>query len=225
MKSQVHLLTDKERERIKQMRDDGYTHKTIAHRVDVEVSVVKKLCIATPIKCGSRTDTEINADTELRVCTRCKTAKPLTAFRNHFSWSLKQCSDCRMHKTAYRKALTPRKPGETTTERQLRQSSANHYLEIREHGLITKYGLTLEDIQAMLVASEYKCAICRRSISLTQTTLEHKSRADVACVDHCHTTGRVRGLLCGRCNLGIGCFLESKEALRNAIKYLKKHNK
>jgi len=40
------------------------------------------------------------------------------------------------------------------------------------------------------------------------------------CIDHCHKTGDVRGVLCNNCNLGIGLFKDNVERLRKAIKYL-----
>lgn len=60
-----------------------------------------------------------------------------------------------------------------------------------------------------------KCAICG------MTTEENGK--DFA-VDHCHTTGNVRELLCNACNTGIGAFKDKPELLTKAIQYLEKHN-
>jgi hypothetical protein len=69
-----------------------------------------------------------------------------------------------------------------------------------------QYGISPRDLRAMLAGTD-KCQICG-----TQC-------ADLV-VDHCHATQRVRGLLCGQCNIGIGMFAEDPARLRAAIEYL-----
>jgi hypothetical protein len=58
-----------------------------------------------------------------------------------------------------------------------------------------------------------KCAICGCKQE------ENKKRF---CIDHCHSSHHIRGLLCNRCNTGIGMFLDNPEFLLSAIKYLKR---
>lgn len=65
----------------------------------------------------------------------------------------------------------------------------------------------------MLKQQNYSCAICKK----------HKKNFNInLSVDHCHKTGKIRGLLCSKCNTGIGFFNESKTNFINAIKYLNK---
>jgi hypothetical protein len=71
------------------------------------------------------------------------------------------------------------------------------------------YGLTREQWKAALAGQGGKCAICQRADNRTLSA------------DHDHATGEVRGLLCRRCNLGLGCFQDSPSALCAALKYLK----
>lgn len=74
------------------------------------------------------------------------------------------------------------------------------------------YGLALADYDAMLVAQNNLCAICRVDKPGGNSTHWH--------VDHNHVTGQVRGLLCGRCNLGLGYFRDDTGRLASAITYL-----
>lgn len=57
-----------------------------------------------------------------------------------------------------------------------------------------------------------KCALCDEQMS-----------AETACLDHDHTTGVLRGVLCRRCNVGLGFFKDSEELLMQAIDYLRKY--
>lgn len=75
---------------------------------------------------------------------------------------------------------------------------------------IKQYGLTPENYQQMLDKQEGKCAICKEKCSTGQRLS----------VDHCHTTGRVRGLLCRNCNRAIGLLKENREAILRAAEYL-----
>lgn len=72
------------------------------------------------------------------------------------------------------------------------------------------YGLTRELFHEMLTLQCSQCCICL--CSLTETT---------AHIDHCHRTNRVRGLLCGPCNRGIGIFKDDVSRIESAIKYLR----
>lgn len=73
------------------------------------------------------------------------------------------------------------------------------------------YGISAEKYQEMLTNQKTKCAICERH------QLQFRRRLSV---DHCHETGKVRGLLCDNCNHGIGLFYEKIDRLKKAIKYL-----
>ncbi|MER5933110.1 endonuclease VII domain-containing protein [Streptomyces sp. NPDC002054] len=76
----------------------------------------------------------------------------------------------------------------------------------REGHLKRKYGITEAERDAMVRAQGGLCIICLR--------------APAAHVDHCHKTGRVRGVLCLNCNTGLGLLKESPDRIRRAIQYL-----
>lgn len=73
-----------------------------------------------------------------------------------------------------------------------------------------RYGLEPEQLAELLEAQEGLCAICRQS----EVARKHLS------VDHDHFTGKVRGLLCNRCNTSIGKFEDDPNLLRKAAEYL-----
>lgn len=86
----------------------------------------------------------------------------------------------------------------------------------RKHHLKHEFGLTLEAYDAMLAAQGGVCAICCKPES-------HRSTKNLA-VDHCHATGKIRGLLCYRCNTLIGYAKDSASTLRAAVIYLENRN-
>ena len=81
----------------------------------------------------------------------------------------------------------------------------------RSH-LKSRYGITLEEYEAMLTEQGGVCAIC----GLPEND-RYKRRLSV---DHDHETGAIRGLLCHMCNTGLGKFTDSSELLTSAANYL-----
>src|ERR1700748_548440 len=75
------------------------------------------------------------------------------------------------------------------------------------------YGLTLAEYNKVLVFQDNRCAICKRDRK------EFKNRF---AIDHCHTTGLLRGLLCWGCNKALGVFRDSLARLKEAAMYLEK---
>jgi hypothetical protein len=83
----------------------------------------------------------------------------------------------------------------------------------RRAELQQKYSVELERYEEMWTAQEGACRICSGG-------LLSRSKDSFASVDHCHQTGRVRGLLCHRCNLAIGQFGDDPALLLRAAEYL-----
>ena len=84
----------------------------------------------------------------------------------------------------------------------------------RSYWLKTQYGMSLETYSEMLKEQDHSCAICK--------TNEAEVFKQVLYVDHCHNTGKIRGLLCMQCNAGLGKFKDSLNMLEAAKDYLKK---
>lgn len=75
-----------------------------------------------------------------------------------------------------------------------------------------RYGITSEQYAEMLAAQGGRCAICR--------TESPGGRKKMMSVDHCHSSNKVRGLLCTNCNAGLGHFRDDPDLLRAAVAYL-----
>jgi hypothetical protein len=69
------------------------------------------------------------------------------------------------------------------------------------------YGLSLEDFENILELQDGVCRICKRPDRRL-------------CVDHDHTTGKVRGILCATCNKGLGLFQDNENLMKEAAKYI-----
>ena len=87
---------------------------------------------------------------------------------------------------------------------------------VRNSCLKINYGITLEEWNAMFAAQNMRCAICDSQSPGTQTRGGYHT-------DHCHSSGKVRGILCNACNLMLGAAKDKVEVLENAIEYLKLH--
>lgn len=71
---------------------------------------------------------------------------------------------------------------------------------------LEKFGITKSEYEAMKAAQGNRCFICKENKTL--------------CIDHNHSTGQIRRLLCHTCNLGIGVFYDNPDLLREAADYL-----
>ncbi len=91
----------------------------------------------------------------------------------------------------------------------------------KNQNLKRQFKITIDQYEALLDAGNGVCWICRHP----ETTKKPRSEyVDSLHVDHCHVTGVIRGLLCGKCNTGVGSFKHDIEILQAAIKYLEHWN-
>ena len=86
----------------------------------------------------------------------------------------------------------------------------------RRSALLRKFNITLEEYEELLVKQNGLCAICKEP--------ERSKRKKYLAVDHCHETGRIRGLLCSTCNVGLGALGDSIEGIRSALAYLEENS-
>ena len=134
----------------------------------------------------------------------------------------KRCTKCKEHKSRsdfYPHSVAPRGVSSwckactcrvTLENQKANPSKANS--ASRKYKLKRDYGLTPEKYDLMLEAQGYKCAMCG--------TDKPGGKGRFA-VDHCHSTMKVRGLLCTLCNLGLGAFQDDTDLMQKAIAYVK----
>jgi len=127
------------------------------------------------------------------------------------------CKSCAVKKTMEsrnrEKTINPL-TGRTNYTKKYNEYPVNSKEYLRNIVLKNKYKITLKTYNEMLIMQNNKCAICTRHIDELPKTLD---------VDHCHITGKVRGLLCGKCNMGIGYFQDNTETISRALTYLESH--
>lgn len=138
-----------------------------------------------------------------------------------------KCSTCKKYKRYNAFALGNRPEG-----RQYRcrlcttRYDKDHYkkvaTDLRHRQLERIYGLTLEDYKRLYNKQEGKCAICK-TFKNPQTFARGSRHTDCLFVDHNHKTGKVRGLLCHKCNFGLGYFQDSSHLLQQATSYLEEN--
>ena len=126
---------------------------------------------------------------ETKICSKCKQEKSVGEFNKKLDTKDGLRSDCRECRKQYRQE-NPEK--------------------IKNAELKRKYGITLEQCNAMAEEQGNACVICEQQKKLV--------------VDHCHNTGIVRGLLCNDCNAAIGLLKETPEYFDNAKQYLEAYN-
>lgn len=152
-----------------------------------------------------RTSEEIEFDRQShsKVCNRCKERKSFSEF------SLDKYSmDGRMMRCKKCMSLTKREQKESRT------SEENKKLA-RKYNLKKCYGISLDRYDALLAEQGGKCAICG-------STESNSSITEFLFVDHCHDTGTIRGLLCHKCNAGIGYLGDDEDVYYSALSYIAK---
>lgn len=142
----------------------------------------------------------------MKTCTGCKNELPLDSFlfEQRRGRHMARCKACRTESVRRWRAT------KLTYER---ERYAQDKTRARERHLVRKYGVDLQRYAEMLEKQEGRCAIC--------DVPEAEQYKSVFHVDHCHSTGAVRGLLCRGCNHMLGVVGDDPTKLLRAVTYLK----
>lgn len=145
-------------------------------------------------------------DEQGRVCTRCKEYK---GWENYSKKSSVRYGDSsQLHQI--RQPCCQTCSTEDTKNWRINQSKER----LKDLYYRRFYGMGLDEFNTRHQNQAGKCKICDRLMALEGLT------GDRVVVDHCHTTGKVRGLLCNECNRGLGFFKDNPMTLSSAMRYL-----
>lgn len=139
---------------------------------------------------------------------------PLQLREDHPHKHGRNCTDCGVFKSASEFNLERdiRAVGGVTMRAQCRPCREH----VKWKSFIQRtYGITAEEYYDMLAAQDNKCAICE-----SEEVNNSRVTSNKLFIDHCHDTGKVRGLLCSKCNHSIGLLNDDVDLLRKAIDYL-----
>jgi hypothetical protein len=144
----------------------------------------------------------------MKVCTRCHSQKPLSEFskdRRRRDGLRQYCKECGV---AYSTGWEAKNRDRRNAYRRANPAPSNRGDARYGYHLQARYGLTLDDYADMAEAQDHRCAICG------------EAGVRRLAVDHSHSTQKVRGLLCDKCNLALGLFRDSPRIMKRAIDYV-----
>lgn len=152
-------------------------------------------------------------ETGIKLCPTCKTNKTIDCYSVYKIGKRKghpagSCKDCRnaLHKNRKRK-------------------DPSIYERIEWPSKLKRlYGITVDQYESILNDQNQVCAICQSKNSYSRKYKLIGPEKTKFSVDHCHVTGKVRGLLCSRCNRALGLIGDNAESAQRMSEYLKKHS-
>ena len=167
-----------------------------------------------------------------KICVKCGVEKQISEFysdKRLKSGVMSSCKECiiqnsRLYEKSHKDIVKIKKKNRYLKNREIslqKQKIRNkkRTKEIKECSLKRNFGITLNDYNKMVEAQNGVCAICGQP----ETDMDGRSKKIRSlAVDHNHKTGKVRGLLCGKCNKAIGGLKDNIKTLESALNYLKK---
>lgn len=157
---------------------------------------------------------------ETKICCKCKHNKPLEDFardKNNRDGRTYDCKKCRS--IIYKKWMldNPKKHKETQDRyapyRKEYYQQPEQKLKYRKRFIERKYGISYEEYEKMVDLQRNVCYVCNRP--------EPDKRNAHLAIDHCHKTGKIRKLLCSRCNKIVGGLEENEDLAEKIKQYIK----
>lgn len=150
-----------------------------------------------------------------KFCSRCDATKSTSDFHKDTSTKDKLARICKECKRKDAKKYRETHPEKVKESKKIYYDANKD--RRRERGYRENYGITTAEYEDMFARQNGRCAICESESSKT-------ANSHLLFVDHCHVTGKVRGLLCSLCNRGLGAFEDSATIVHAAAIYLASHS-
>ena len=154
----------------------------------------------------------------IKVCTKCNIEKELSEFtkdKHKLDGLSSVCRSCRKEYSRRTYVLYTKK-----------RQDADYYLKNKDRlkniRLKATYGITIDAYHKLFEEQKGVCAICGKPEEAIMNN-RYKTKSNLS-VDHNHSTGKIRGLLCQKCNRGLGLFEDNQSRLSKAYDYLNKGN-
>lgn len=159
-------------------------------------------------------------DESLMLCTKCKIDKPKTLFYKDKSKPSGFHTNCKLCQSSRNKAKRVNDPKwhnlQKEKSKQYRKTNPiKSQLKVKDCTYRAKYGVTYLEFLEKIKSQKGICKICS-----TPLVIEGRNCPQKAVIDHCHITGKVRGIICHRCNVGLGNFLDDANLLKFAQEYI-----
>lgn len=148
----------------------------------------------------------------MKTCTKCQESKKMSDFYSDKSKKDGKNSFCKQCQTL--KNYKWSKKNNDYNAKYAKDWRSTRKISEKDKKLKSRYGITMNEFEELNKKQNKVCAICGGI-----------NRDRTLAVDHCHDTGNVRGLLCSRCNIGLGLFKDNQKLLAKAIDYLKMFTK
>jgi hypothetical protein len=154
------------------------------------------------------------AELTRKTCSRCKKSKALCEYQKDSRAITGLSSKCKC-------CIKERRQKQKDYDRNYWKLYAGRNIEKlkerdKSYNLKRKFNMTIEQYNTLLESQGGKCACCPK---------EKSSNGKSLAVDHCHVTGKIRGLLCNECNTSLGLLKEDITIMSNLIQYLQNSKK
>jgi hypothetical protein len=162
---------------------------------------------------------------DTKVCKKCQTEKPIADFwisDKERGYRRCNCKDCDRNTAREYYANNPTyKEKAKANSASWQKANPRSAFSTWKHSIKHKYGMLPDDYERMLKEQDGKCALCGTE-DIGRTGKKGKWSAGRWNIDHCHRTGRVRGLLCHTCNVRVGAYEKLAElvGLGKVMEYL-----